>query len=84
MDAYVLSYEHGVGKPDPRLFAAACAELGVAPEHTLMVGDSRTADGGAAALGCQVHFVDHLPVRDRPDALLPVLDLVQNAELPPV
>ncbi|RZU36241.1 putative hydrolase of the HAD superfamily [Streptomyces sp. BK022] len=84
VDAYVLSYEHGARKPDPRLFAAACAELGVAPEHTLMVGDSRTADGGAAALGCQVHFVDHLPVRDRPDALLPVLDLAKDAELPPV
>ena len=28
----------------------------------LMVGDDRRADGGAAALGCAVHFVDHLPV----------------------
>ncbi|MYZ07403.1 HAD-IA family hydrolase [Streptomyces sp. SID2999] len=84
VDAYVLSYEHGVRKPDPRLFAAACAELGVEPERTLMVGDSRVADGGAAGLGCRVHFVDHLPVTARPNALLPVLDLVDNAELPPV
>ncbi|TGN75767.1 HAD family hydrolase [Streptomyces bauhiniae] len=84
VDAYVLSYEHGVRKPDPRLFAAACAELGVEPEHTLMVGDNRAADGGAAALGCRVHFVDHLPAAERPDALLPVLDLLRNAELPPV
>ncbi|MET8694401.1 HAD family hydrolase [Streptomyces bauhiniae] len=84
VDAYVLSYEHGVRKPDPRLFAAACAELGVEPEHTLMVGDNRVADGGAAGLGCRVHFVDHLPVTARPNALLPVLDLVDNAELPPV
>ncbi|MGW2210886.1 HAD family hydrolase [Streptomyces sp. NPDC001781] len=84
VDAYVLSYEHGVRKPDPRLFAAACAELGAEPEHTLMVGDSRVADGGAAALGCRVHFVDHLPVTERPDALLPVLDLAHDAELPPV
>ncbi|MFF9362318.1 HAD family hydrolase [Streptomyces griseoluteus] len=84
VDAYVLSYEHGVRKPDPRLFAAACAELGVEPGHTLMVGDSRAADGGATALGCQVRFVDHLPVHQRPDALLPVLDIAKNAELPPV
>ncbi|MFF4963617.1 HAD family hydrolase [Streptomyces sp. NPDC001037] len=76
VDAYVLSYEHGAQKPDPRLFSAACAELGADPREVLMVGDNRTADGGAAALGCRVHFVDHLPVAQRPDALLPVLDLV--------
>ncbi|MGW4438897.1 HAD family hydrolase [Streptomyces sp. NPDC004596] len=76
VDAYVLSYEHGVQKPDPRLFSAACAELGADPREVLMVGDNRAADGGAAALGCRVHFVDHLPVAQRPDALLPVLDLV--------
>ncbi|MEV5437555.1 HAD-IA family hydrolase [Streptomyces sp. NPDC052682] len=76
VDTYVLSYEHGVQKPDPRLFATACEELGVDPRATLMVGDDRHADGGAAALGCGVHFVDHLPVTDRPDGLRPVLDRV--------
>ncbi|MEU0971348.1 HAD-IA family hydrolase [Streptomyces sp. NPDC005917] len=75
VDAYVLSYEHGVQKPDPRLFTVALEALGAAPAETLMVGDSRPADGGAAALGCRVHFVDHLPVTERPDALLPVLGL---------
>jgi putative hydrolase of the HAD superfamily len=79
VDAYVLSYEHGIQKPDPRLFAAACAELGADPKDVLMVGDDRRADGGAAALGCGVHFVDHRPVTDRPDALLPVLGLVGRA-----
>ncbi|MGV9251878.1 HAD family hydrolase [Streptomyces sp. NPDC003697] len=74
--AYVLSCEHGVQKPDPRLFAAACGALGADPGDVLMVGDDRSADGGAAALGCAVHFVDHLPVAERPDALRPVLDLV--------
>ncbi|MEV5171183.1 HAD-IA family hydrolase [Streptomyces flaveolus] len=76
VDAYVLSYEHGVQKPDPRLFAIACEALGADPREVLMVGDSRAADGGATALGCRVHFVDHLPASQRPDALLPVLDLV--------
>ncbi|MFF1763811.1 HAD family hydrolase [Streptomyces sp. NPDC058249] len=73
---YVLSYEHGIQKPDPRLFKTACDALGVAPEDTLMVGDDRRADGGAATLGCQVHFVDHLPVAARPEGLRPVLSLV--------
>ncbi|MGW4569350.1 HAD family hydrolase [Streptomyces sp. NPDC004561] len=76
VDAYVLSYEHGVQKPDPRLFSVACEALGADPRQVLMVGDSRAADGGAAALGCRVHFVDHLPVAHRPDALRAVLDLV--------
>ncbi|GGZ11650.1 hydrolase [Streptomyces olivaceoviridis] len=76
VDAYVLSYEHGVQKPDPRLFAVACEALDADPRRVLMVGDNRAADGGATALGCRVHFVDHLPAARRPDALLPVLDLV--------
>ncbi|MEW2298489.1 HAD-IA family hydrolase [Streptomyces sp. NPDC006655] len=82
VDTYVLSYEHGFQKPDPRLFALALDALGAVPAGTVMVGDSRAADGGAAALGCRVHFVDHLPVDERPDALLPVLDLVGVARRP--
>lgn len=75
VDAYVLSYEHGIQKPDPRLFAVACEALEVDPRQTLMVGDDRRADGGAAALGCRVHLVDHLPAAERPDGLRPVLEL---------
>ncbi len=78
IDTYVLSYEHGIQKPDPRLFAVALEQLAVAPEDTLMVGDDRRADGGAAQLGCAVHFVDHLPAHERPGQLLPVLDLVDG------
>ncbi|MDR3082211.1 MAG: HAD-IA family hydrolase [Streptomyces sp.] len=76
VDAYVLSYEHGIQKPDTRLFALACDALGVTPQDTLMVGDDRRADGGAADLGCSVHLVDHRPVTERPDGLRPVLDLI--------
>jgi putative hydrolase of the HAD superfamily len=76
VDAFVLSYEFGRQKPDPAIFLAACEALGVAPQETLMVGDDRSADGGAAALGCPVHFVDHLPAAGRPDALRGVLDLL--------
>ncbi|WP_329459190.1 HAD family hydrolase [Streptomyces sp. NBC_01497] len=75
IDAYVLSFEHGIQKPDARLFQAACDELGQDPHDVLMVGDSREADGGAAALGCGVFFVDHLPVEERPAGLRPVLAL---------
>lgn len=76
LDTCVLSYEHGIQKPDPQLFATACQELGLDPSAVLMVGDDRTADGGATALGCSFQPVDHLPVDRRPDGLRPVLDLV--------
>ncbi|REK88599.1 HAD family hydrolase [Streptomyces inhibens] len=76
VDCCVLSYEQGIQKPDPRLFAVACRELGLDPSAVLMVGDDRTADGGATALGCAFMWVDHLPVDRRPDGLRPVLDLV--------
>lgn len=76
VDAYTLSYEHGVQKPDARLFRAACEALGRAPQDVLMVGDDRRADGGAAALGCGYFPVDHLPAGERPDGLRPVLGLV--------
>ncbi|WP_404962005.1 HAD family hydrolase [Streptomyces sp. 147326] len=76
VDAYVLSFELGTQKPDPEIFRVACDRLGLAPADVLMVGDDRHADGGARALGCAVHFVDHLPVDQRPGGLEPVLDLL--------
>ncbi|MEU2791297.1 HAD-IA family hydrolase [Streptomyces sp. NPDC007100] len=75
VDRYVLSYEHGIQKPDPRLFEIACEELGLDPADVLMVGDDREADGGATALGCTYLPVDHLPVHQRPNGLRPTLTL---------
>jgi putative hydrolase of the HAD superfamily len=80
VDAFVLSYEHGIQKPSPALFRIACDALGQDPQNVLMVGDDRSADGGAAAIGCAVHFVDHLPVDRRPDGLRPVLDQAEEAD----
>lgn len=69
IDAYVLSFEHGIQKPDTRLFHTACTLLGQNPTDVVMVGDDRHADGGAAALGCEVRFVEHVPVAERPSGL---------------
>lgn len=76
VDAYLLSFELGAQKPDPRIFEAACERLAVDPAEALMVGDDLPADGGATALGCAFHPVQPLPVEQRPDALLPVLRLL--------
>lgn len=49
--AYVLSFEHGVQKPDPAIFELALNYLGTEPETTLMVGDRSGPDGGAVEVG---------------------------------
>jgi FMN phosphatase YigB (HAD superfamily) len=51
----------GVGKPDPRVFRATVAGLGLAPEQILHIGDSVHYDvDGAAAVGMgSVHMDPH-------------------------
>ena len=68
--AYVLSYEQGVRKPDPEIFRRACELLGQDPADVLMVGDNVVEDGAAVAVGCEFRAVAHLPVTQRPGALL--------------
>lgn len=51
IDDYVLSFEHGVQKPDAEIFELALTRLGVAPSHALMVGDRSTHDGAATESG---------------------------------
>ena len=82
VDVYALSCELGVQKPDPGIFRFACEGLGLRPAETLMVGDDRTVDGGAQALGARVHFVDPLPVDRRPHGLLTVFGLLGDAVTP--
>jgi HAD superfamily hydrolase (TIGR01493 family) len=72
---YVLSYEVGVKKPDPRIFQLGCDVLGEDPADVLMVGDDPVADAGATAIGCAFAAVEHAPVRLRPRALLDVLEV---------
>lgn len=73
VDEFVLSFEVGAIKPDPAIFRLLLDRLGAAPEHTLMVGDSEEADGGARELGCAFALVEPLPTTERPDALLAAL-----------
>jgi HAD superfamily hydrolase (TIGR01549 family) len=44
VDQLVVSAEVGVAKPDPRIFRIALGRAGVAPEETVMVGDSWSSD----------------------------------------
>lgn len=72
-DAFVLSYEVDVVKPDRRIFEIALSRLGVDPADALMVGDSEENDGGARALGCQFALVDPLPTAERATGLTDAL-----------
>lgn len=69
VDEFVLSFEVGAVKPSPAIFETAMTRLNVAPEYTVMVGDSEEADGGARALGCGFLLVDPLPTAERPAGL---------------
>jgi len=51
INAYVLSCELGVQKPDPRVFLAATGALGVEPAGALVVGDTARTDAGAVSVG---------------------------------
>jgi putative hydrolase of the HAD superfamily len=52
LDAQIYSVELGVCKPDPEIYLAACARLGVEPEECLYVGDGGSHElTGAAAVG---------------------------------
>ena len=50
VEAFVLSFEHGVQKPNPSIFRIALDELDVEPQEALMVGDRPANDGAALAL----------------------------------
>jgi FMN phosphatase YigB (HAD superfamily) len=54
LSALAFSDEVGAPKPNARLYLAALAPLGVAPEHVMHVGDLRRTDvAGARELGMQ-------------------------------
>lgn len=56
VDAYVLSFEHGIQKPDPEVYTRSLAELGVPADRALMVGDRASHDGAAAVVGIAAYI----------------------------
>lgn len=70
----IAAHQFGTAKPDPAIFHAACTALGVAPEHTVYVGDDLTLDVlGAQQAGLRAvwmnRFRRELPAHVRPDAV---------------
>jgi HAD superfamily hydrolase (TIGR01509 family) len=76
----VLSCEHGLAKPDPALFAVACARLGADPGRVLYVGDDPVKDGAAVRAGLPVYLLPAERDARTPRGLAAVLRLVDNAD----
>lgn len=68
VDTFVLSFEQGMQKPDPSIFAAALKALNANRQETLMVGDRSRPDGGAVECGITtlllppLRGIDHRPL----------------------
>lgn len=75
VDTWTSSLDRGLVKPDPELFRAAVATLGVAPERCLMVGDNPGADAGGVVLGMPTLLLPMSPPGTT-QGLGAVLDLV--------
>jgi putative hydrolase of the HAD superfamily len=60
VDEIVYSHEVGMSKPDPRIYALACARLGVRPEETVFLDDVERAVQGAREAGIHaIQFKDN-------------------------
>ena len=70
-DATVFSCAVGMRKPDPRIYAIACDQLGLAPERCLYVGDGGSDElAGAERVGMTALRI-HVPYETPPDAANP-------------
>jgi FMN phosphatase YigB (HAD superfamily) len=75
VDAWALSFELGVAKPDPAIFRAALDGLALPASDVLMVGDRGGWDGAAVDVGVTTLLLP--PLTDAREARLHrVLDLV--------
>jgi putative hydrolase of the HAD superfamily len=64
-DVIVYSHEVGCVKPDPRIYQAVCERLGVAPEDTVLLDESRRTSMARGLWACEP---SRSPTTDRPSA----------------
>lgn len=74
LDAYVLSYEVGVAKPEPEIYAQVCRALARRTGEVLFIGDSKQCDfDGPQVFGMRARFVDRASGQTLFDVLEDVL-----------
>ncbi|MFB7718778.1 HAD family hydrolase [Nocardia sp. NPDC056100] len=60
VDDIIYSHEVGITKPDPEIYAMACARLSVDPHQVIFIDDAQIALDGAAAVGMTtIHHIDN-------------------------
>jgi len=63
-----LSFQMGLTKPDPQFFRTALADQGIAPQDSIMIGDTYQNDiAPAIALGIKTVWVLTRPAKERKD-----------------
>ena len=71
VDDIIYSHEAGMSKPDPRIYALACARLGVRPGESVFVDDTDYCVAGAREVGMHaVHFRHNAQVIHEIEVLL--------------
>jgi putative hydrolase of the HAD superfamily len=71
VDDIIYSHEAGMSKPDPRIYALACARLGVRPDESVFVDDTDYCVTGAREVGMHaVHFQHNAQVIHEIEVLL--------------
>lgn len=76
VDSFVLSFEHGVQKPDRRMFEIALNALGVEAREAVMVGDQEGLDAPAIRAGIATWLLPAGVHADQPRDLSRLLALV--------
>lgn len=80
-----VSGEHGIWKPDPRIFELALAATGTSASESLMIGDNPYTDiAGANASGMLSLWINHGAIRlpaDGPEPTWEVAGVEEAAEL---
>jgi len=80
--AVVFSQDHGVEKPDERLFDIAATQVGCGPDEVVMVGDSLRNDvRGAQDAGWRAVWLNR-DGRDRPGGYAPDAEVSNLTDLP--
>ncbi len=71
VDVLIYSHEAGISKPDPKIYALACAQLEVAPPEAVFVDDTEVRVEGARRAGLHaIHYQDNAQVIGELNALL--------------
>lgn len=70
-DDIILSYRHGVVKPDPEIYKIAATRLGVEPEECLFIDDSLGHIEGAESVGMKgIYYRDIIQLKKDLETLL--------------